>query len=193
LCASRRSRLSDAFCTIDHDQRVLCSFLPKRQKDQTVITSSNPPGLEWINVDCETRIRRTGVPTRRSDYFFSIFFYNYRPALLGPELPGPALPVCLTANTFSSEPQKSPNGACCAERSLFSFFFFFMFSIRPFVRVLVTVKSFHLPLIELDRLTPAPHTRPSPHPSTIDTTPSHWPQFEKRHRRPQQRTKTVTY
>ena len=38
--ASRRSKLSDAFCTIDHDQRTaLSSLTPRKQKDQTVVAS----------------------------------------------------------------------------------------------------------------------------------------------------------
>lgn len=58
-------------------KRVVCSqngtvfrVLPKEAKksDNHRACNPNPPGLELINVDCETRIRRTGIPTRRSAF-----------------------------------------------------------------------------------------------------------------------------
>src|SRR6266566_4936256 len=65
------------------------TVLSRKQKDQIIVASFNPPGLELINVDCETRIRRTGIPTRRSD-FFDFFFTitamtNTAKSLSGPE------------------------------------------------------------------------------------------------------------
>ena len=61
----------------DHDQKtceVRSQPLPPiaGKKAKTFVASSSRPRLELINVDCETRIRRTGIPTRRSDYFILI-------------------------------------------------------------------------------------------------------------------------
>ena len=107
-CASRRSKLSDAFCTIDHDHLGVVQlnrtvFLPWKQKTERLSHRPIHPDWDLINVDCETRIRRTGIPTRRSDFLVILFFYNYRNdergqvALVdtGPDVSPCCCPACL--------------------------------------------------------------------------------------------------
>jgi hypothetical protein len=168
----------------DRSHQQTTVFLPRKQKDQTIcpIVQSTRIGVDCSNVDCETRIRRTGNSNEKDlnfhFYLFTITTMNdHGQVALRPrsEPVVPGLPVCLTANPFSPEPPNLRTGLLqcnsvegvlgeirkmlrgALSQAVNSLFIFFIFSIRLFV--LVTVIPFHLSLLDLICL---PDTCPAP-------------------------------